>query len=81
MVHLRFTLGQKAYANPQMMVADQRLLSLRDAHRSSARVHKDRGTPARSHSVGIWFWVPFPANIISLTISTILDCDQAFRQV
>lgn len=54
-----------------MLVADQRLLSSREAHISRARVHEDRETPARSHPYGICVMVSILESLSTLQFSTI----------
>lgn len=49
---LSSTLSQTAFTISQVLIADQRLLCSREVHRSSDRMHEDRGTPARSHPDG-----------------------------
>ncbi len=47
---LRFTLGQKDLVVAQPLNIDQRLQSVREVHRSSARAHDDNGDPIRTYS-------------------------------
>ena len=47
---LSSTLGQMDFAVTQKLVVDQRLLSIRVVHRSSAKIQNENGDSTRSHS-------------------------------
>ena len=66
MSNLCCNLGQKTFATSQVLIPDQRLMSSRKAHRSSARMHDDRETLARSHLDGIWVRVALLASTLVL---------------
>lgn len=69
---LRFTLSQRSFTTPRVMVVDQRLLSSRKAYRSNTRFHEDSGINQNvflnclefSKFYRIFVYVVFPSNNI-----------------